>query len=558
MADEPTLPPLPSVSWDSGSQSFTRKRVRGANNAPPIFSNSSDPAVFSSDDDPNVENYAQGGRQRKKRYVGSWFHQHPASGDSAFGDEVRPNPKTKRTFQRQFDSGVWMGSDISTDMEEVGMEIGLTANPRIPQLNVSRPVTVPSPAEREAHRRIKEAIDLGRENLDLTSLGLERLSDAVLSSLSELSCTPLVTDGVPFEHKDPALKIFLSGNPLIRAPSALFKLEFLSVLSLRNTQIIELPPAIGYLRNLKTLNISLTRLRYLPAELLDLMTFDGKLKELMIHPNPFHQPDQRQYQGALFPSLSDEPQDALLLHETEGKKAYDGRTIRAWLEKDASLPEDEEFRHRTSLPLDVWQMLLAARSPVQFTDSRGVQLSQFTLPELPTEDGVSPLVVETEELTSPPTLPRSVRDSNATATSFSRVPSLMEIALRSCSRTAHREQLPEWLEGSDPHHLADTLRDLNAQADANGNSGTVPCSTCRKPVVRPLAQWIEWWDLGMVSLINGLSICPIDISELDKKSVPFMKRACSWGCLPKSTPYGTSFPGTVKFSFAPEPEVEEG
>ncbi|KAK8016117.1 CCR4-NOT transcription complex subunit 6 [Apiospora rasikravindrae] len=549
MADEPTLPPLPSVSWDSESQSFTRKRVRGAHAAPPLFSNSSDPAVFSSDDDPNVENYAQGGRQRKKRYVGSWFHQHPASGDSAFGEEVRPRPLTKRTLQRQFDSGVWMGSDISTDMEEVGMEIGQTATPKLPQLNVSRPVIVPSPAEKEAHARIIEALDLGRENLDLTSLGLERLSDAVISFLGELSCIPLVTDGVPFEHKDPALKIFLSGNPLIRAPGALFNLEFLSVLSLRNTRMAELPPAIGNLRNLKTLNISLTRLRYLPAELLDLMTYEGKLKELIVHPNPFHQPDQRQDYEALSPILSEEPEDVFLLHETDGSGAYDGKSIRAWLDRGDMLKGDEEHPRPASLPLDVWQMLLAARSPIQYTDSRGVRVSQFTLPRLPMEDDVPPLVVETEDFASLPGLPRAARESNMTAAAFSRVPSLMEIALRSCSRTAQREQLPGYLEGSDPHHLADTLHDLNTQADANGNSGTVPCSTCRKSVVKPLAQWIEWWDLGTVALREKAPIGSANGSELDKKqSVPFMKRACSWGCLPKPVGYGTGFPGSVKFS----------
>lgn len=378
----------------------------------------------------------------------------------------------------------------------------------------------------------------------------------MLSSLSELSCIPLVTDGVPFEHKDPALKIFLSGNPLIRAPGALFNLEFLSVLSLRNAQIVELPPAIGNLKNLKTLNVSLTRLRYLPAELLDLMTFEGKLKELIIHPNPFHLPDQRDGQGEIFPRLSEEPEDVLLLHEAEGRGEYHGKTVRAWLDKDARPKREEKSMNHTSLPLDVWQMLLAARSPIQFTDSRGVQLSQFTLPQLPTEDGVPPMVVETEELTSLPALPRSVRESNAAAVSFSRVPSLMEIALRSCSRTAQREQLPEYLEAGDPHHLADTLRDLNAQAEANGNTGTVPCSTCRRPVVKPLAQWIEWWDLGMIALRDKGSIGALNVSELDKLSVPFMKRACSWGCLPQSAPYGTGYPGTVKFSIDPKPIQE--
>lgn len=361
---------------------------------------------------------------------------------------------------------------------------------------------------------------------------------------------------MPFEHKDPALKIFLSGNPLIRAPGALFNLEFLSVLSLRNTQLAELPPAIGNLRNLKTLNVSLTRLRYLPAELLDLMAFEGKLKELIVHPNPFHQPDQRHDYDTLFPILNEEPEDVVVLHETDGSGAYDGKIVRAWLERGDKLKGVKEPPPCASLPMEIWQMLLAARSPIQFTDSRGVRVSQFTLPRLPTEDDVAPLVVETEDLTSSPALPRAAREITTTAATFSRVPSLMEIALRSCSRFGQREQLPGYLEGCDPHHLADTLHDLNAQADANGNAGTVPCSTCRKLVVKPLAQWIEWWDLGTVALRDKAPIGSANASESDKKqSVPFMKRACSWGCLPEPAPNGTTFPGTVQFSTVSEPEA---
>ena len=114
MAEEPTLPKLPAVSWDFETETFnnTRKRARnrGEPSAPPNFTNSSDPAVFSSDDDPQLENYTQG-RHRKKRYIGSWFQQNLASSDSTFGESVQPAPKANRTLERQFDSGVWMGSE---------------------------------------------------------------------------------------------------------------------------------------------------------------------------------------------------------------------------------------------------------------------------------------------------------------------------------------------------------------------------------------------------------------------------------------------------------------
>lgn len=163
MADEPSLPRFPPSSRAADAIfGPARKRVRldlldgggggGSNSstarslaAQQLLSNSSDPAVFSSDDDPALDNYAPdlagggggGGRVRKKkRYVGAWFAQHPASTDSTFdgGEEdvmeqeqkpegktmtlplmsspLRPRPsKKRRTFERQFDSGVWMDKD---------------------------------------------------------------------------------------------------------------------------------------------------------------------------------------------------------------------------------------------------------------------------------------------------------------------------------------------------------------------------------------------------------------------------------------------------------------
>ena len=75
-------------------------------------------------------------------------------------------------------------------------------------------------------------------------MGLEELSNETISRLSEFACIPIVAEDVPFEQSDPSLRLYLAQNPLIRAPGAIFNLEFLTVLSLRNTRITELPPSI--------------------------------------------------------------------------------------------------------------------------------------------------------------------------------------------------------------------------------------------------------------------------------------------------------------------------
>ncbi|KAL7621490.1 hypothetical protein AAE478_008813 [Parahypoxylon ruwenzoriense] len=464
MAEEPTLPKLPAVSWNFETQTFTntRKRARDGASAQPLFNNSSDPAVFSSDDDPHIENYTQG-RHRKKRYVGSWFQQHPTSSDSTFSEAVRPLPKTKkRTFERQFDSGVWMGSDSSVDIEDGATHMNIPAESKLPQLRHARPMAPLSPRESAIRNAIQDAIDRGIEKIDLSSFNVENIPNATISQLSEFACIPLVTEDVPFEHEEPRLEIYLAKNPLLRAPGALFNLEHLTVLSLRNTQITEIPPSIGNLRNLETLNVSLTRLRYLPGELLDLLRYPGKLRTLSIHPNPFYRPDHLEVKfknDVWDPSC----EDVVLLSQIP---RIDGSRKRWWLDKRDGfwdeLPEQPG--------LEGWEVFALGRSPVQFNDSRGVIVSKFRLHQ-PDSD-----TIPTEDLSSLPAVPHSTRNRAAPNDSPSRVLPLFELALRSCSRIAPLDELPSYLPQNSPSHLTKILSRIALQSEENANSGDLPCS----------------------------------------------------------------------------------
>ena len=142
-----------------------------------MSSASSDPAVFSSDDDPALDNYVHG--RRKKRYVGTWYDQHPASSDSAdsaMGDDMRsrPMPKPpKRQFRRQLDSGVYLGlegatdTDESVDLEPLAAKLPLPSRPPqpLPLQSVAR--TRLSYEEQVAREIVSSCVDGGREHVDL-------------------------------------------------------------------------------------------------------------------------------------------------------------------------------------------------------------------------------------------------------------------------------------------------------------------------------------------------------------------------------------------------------
>lgn len=176
MDEEPTLPSFSRTNpiarrLDELAGHPQRKRVR--ENSPPI---SSDPPLFSSDDDPSADNYTN--KRQKKKYRGPWFHQQPASDSPSDSSEQVHNRKGKRTLARQFDSGVWLGSDgTEGDFTEglecheglssinLGAAIALSYDPlrKAPFLQEST-----TAAEYRAQQQISECLDEGNEDIVLS------------------------------------------------------------------------------------------------------------------------------------------------------------------------------------------------------------------------------------------------------------------------------------------------------------------------------------------------------------------------------------------------------
>ncbi|KAM0476275.1 hypothetical protein ACHAP7_006970 [Fusarium lateritium] len=491
-SEELSLPRLPAVSWDEQSQTFSnnpRKRVRNAasKHAPSsAFNNSSDPAIFSSDDDPALDNYVEG--RRKKRYIGTWFQQHPTSSDSTFS-EIHV-PKQRRPWTRQADSGVFLGSD-GNESDEMLEPVLEEPKPRLPQLDLA--VRRVSRAEQVARDKVRACLEAGEETIDFWSMGLEDVSNDTISPLSQFACIPIVTKDVAFEQKDPELKIYMAQNRLARVPGAIFDLTYLTILSLRHNKLTELPPAIAKLRHLKELNVSQNRLRHLPVELLDLFASDSKLDTLVVHPNPFWQPDQN-------------------LEQTEDQ------------------PDNMLFSYTESEPLSTPHLVSRAlgRTPLQLSDTTGRIFSSFKFPTdhrkliLPVDDG--------EPEFSPSSSVSSMTESQRLE-GASHVPSLLETALRACYSSTQLSEMPYYFPEGLNH-----LRKLLERAQRQKEAGGLTCSRCRKLMVIPTAEWVEWREVRTCKEIKQenssvVRMTPLSMAE-GEKTVPFIHRGCSWRCGP--------------------------
>lgn len=175
-ARKPTQPPHPAQS-----SHLLRKRSRADQDDD--FATSSDPALFSSDEQaPGAENYSIG-KRKKKTYQGSWWsHQHHV----AVGK--------KRVFKRNYDSGIFMGSETSDEAlssDSIGLEDEFlrdqqqamkAKSPLFSSQSVQttpkaksyrRPQSTLAPDEHEPVRRIvHQALEVGKEDVDLSSVSM--------------------------------------------------------------------------------------------------------------------------------------------------------------------------------------------------------------------------------------------------------------------------------------------------------------------------------------------------------------------------------------------------
>ncbi|KAL2181050.1 uncharacterized protein P884DRAFT_236451 [Thermothelomyces heterothallicus CBS 202.75] len=537
MADEPPLPPLPPLQ--AGGR---KKRSRRPDSPPPPpHSSSSDPAFFSSDDDPAIDNYQTLGR-RKRRYVGTWYDQQPASSDSALGDETQPRnppprgakpPKPqKREFRRQLDSGVWMGTEGSVtdtddgfDLEPAAARLPLAA-PR-PRVTAMPPPSVRprlSPLEQRVQDAIDFCVETGTEQVDLSGMDLETIPDHQIRSLSNIVPIPHVTRDVAFEQREPEIQLFLSNNRLRRFPVALVNVENITVLSLRANRLVTLPPAIAKLVNLETLNIAQNFLNFLPGELLALLRRGGKMRNFAFEPNRFWQP-----QATAAAAAAANPQ-----HAAEYERlTFPGRPAEA-------------------KPQPTWSGVtteLYARTPVHFLDSALNGCTPFTLPpslynpaapspekSQAREQGENPaaplLKIEPFTALATPTKPiyRDVMllaaDPHRRRTSSgARGPrSLFELALRACA-TASIAATAAAAAGRDDdddddahdrqHHLAGRRADLVpswmpryfARAVQRAvdirREGGASCAVCGRDTAMPLALWVEFRRVGRAAAAVG-------------------------------------------------------
>lgn len=303
---------------------------------------------------------------------------------------------------------------------------------------------------------------------------MKNIPTDLLRPLLHLTKQPAVSDGPVtdevFTSLTPSLRLFLSGNSLKELTSEIFELEHLNVLSVRNNELAEIPGAIRKLTNLQEINLSVNQITTLPWEILWLIR-KGDLKQLTVHPNPFM-------------SIEKEAGDVEHWHHGNGTEG----DLRA-CEYEGPIPEE------------AWAPIHIATSRVQRFDAEG-------------------------KLVSTKAFGRS--QSATTQNQTSRAPSLRELALLECNKAPYLDQFlaDDATSAESPEPVIRLLR----QAISVRNAGGMTCSVCHRSFVIPRTQWIEWWDCATYE--NGLKFPRASGAEL--RPLPFLRRGCSWGCVPTS------------------------
>jgi hypothetical protein len=558
----PSSPPLPST-MDLAPYPFFEPHHHTALTT----KSSSPPPVFSSDDSResvDVTNY-ESPRIHKNKRKGAWWDTR---------DSAHASPQLKKTkFARNFDSGIYMLSDASSCSDE------LPPAPYIPPASLRTNISMHRPASTQvtAHddldwdmqivrhptprhifdQHIDDGLATDQESYDLVNLNLDDTDIRRIGELNTVISHPPVYDNqLPtagqYRSLLPKLHINLGKNRLRRLVPALFNLDHLSGLYLRQNEIEELPQHISRLRKLEALDVSLNKLHYLPFDLLTLLSPHGNMTRLtlmgthLLQPMSFHNFSLTDYQ---------KPERAPLHHinslsldvvrqDANNQLAYLYQTLATCRDRDQAVwriryfeswansfgggdaarecaVEDVGFYpHHPSLRLDALAEgdVLAhapryiARTLVSYYEQDGKLL--MGSPQLPSSNEETyPIIIETNQGTyGLPSSPWFVPPST------SKVPSLFTTTLHMALQSVEVDTIRDYLSPYIPPSVEAILSRAEANA-AHGYGVFRKCHACRKHYVVARAEWVEFWSRGSGDFF------PLKVS------------VCSWGCVP---------PGMVK------------
>lgn len=485
----PSSPPLPSLS-------------------DPPSPTSSEPPLFSSDDPLDAEeaiNYISPRFKRKR--IGPWWEAEPSE-----TLHIPKKPRQPRNLSRNYDSGVWLPSDESDEMDAQ-------------QLPAMRKAVEDDPTEEQLLMELEKTISRCGLSYHFDHY---RLRDKHLKHLRQLNQvvvpvrnpdTNMPAEG-QFRTMVPELVLNLSHNMLLRPGPPLFEIQNLVHLNLSNNSIEQLPPQIRSMRNLRTMNLTNNSLEWLPYEILDLLVPCGNLQYLQLLGNPL-------IEKKLGPTRG----------ECAAKVLTD--TIANYL--DANIDHN---------PKALWDLLPETESPFSDYTAWTVKCVEFWA-GLPQPSGSFPGHFQTrrpahlgnsvisyyDDYDSPvkgsPSFPVSAPDlflttvtsygtHGAPPTAFipegSKAPSLRSIALTESLKHLRVSEV-EGLLGITPPMLQPLL-DVARENEEHIGCATHVCAICHRPYVSAKVKWIEFW-----------------FHEPTCNILPIKRQGCTWACVPQQTPH---------------------
>ncbi|KAK4500518.1 hypothetical protein PRZ48_008707 [Zasmidium cellare] len=466
---------------------------------------SSDPLF--SEDPSEAEDQTEYEQPKRKRMVkGPWWTLGRKSSQQSA-------PRPKEDF-RNADSGVWLGSDESID-SLLNNARDLNVAERIPTSSIAVHPPPLSQGERVAVSAIAGCLEAGRDAVDLSALGLEQLSSETLKPLHQLILQSHSTLTEPpsedeFVALTPSIKLFLARNQLRSLPAELFRLENVTVLSLRSNDLTELPYAIARLRNLKELNIAGNNIRWLPWELMRFLERQEDGRRIIVRPNPLIEPTRIEGPSPLS-GLAIQTNNEDLSRWSDTKEYYEGLRRSCMEHGPLNIRAELELRLKYGRLLRIQYLQEASRA------GREVSLGPEELIYLASSairwyhvDG-KPLQKPRQDQDLHQATLNPLNDApEISGSSFA--PSLFELASRSVQKEFDLQDVPADIPSTVKLALGAAVRGLEV--------GNQTCSTCARAFITARAEWIEYWHSGSPS--------QTDLKQED--ILPFLRKVCSWRC----------------------------